>query len=255
MRVIWAIAKREIHAFFVSPIAYVVLTVWLLFSGLSFFYFANIYATTQASGGSDNPLSAFFGTTILFFLPQLVFVPVLTMRLLAEERKSGTLESLFTVPVTEWQVVLGKYFAAMVFWISLWVPTLLYVWITAAYGDEARGGSAVDMGTVAASYLGVLGIGLYYISIGLLASAVAPNQIVAAVLTFMFLGLLFLLGIGQFVFYDTTREVLAYLSVWGHMSDFSRGIVDSRYLVFDVSLAALALFLSVRVLQSRRLQP
>ena len=119
------------------------------------------------------------------------------------------------------------------------------MWITSHYGT-------VDMGMIGASYLGIFGIGLYYMAIGLLMSAVARSQITAALLTFAFLGMLFVLGIGTFIFQDTAREVLAYLSVWGHMADFSKGIVDSRYLVYDVTLALTSLFLTVRVLESRR---
>jgi len=245
MRSAFVIASREIRAFFVSPMAYVVLTVWALWSGLSFYFFASLYAMNGSSGGTDNPLSSFFGGTILFFLPQLVFVPVLTMRLLADERRSGSLELLVTAPVSDTAIVAGKYMAAMVFWVVLWLPSMLYVWITSRFGP-------VDMGVVAASYVGILGIGIYNMAIGLLASAIARNQIVAAVLSFFFLGGLFLLGIGQYVFMDSARDILAYLSVWTHMQDFSKGIVDSRDLVYDVSVAALALFLSVRILASRR---
>ncbi|MFW5921009.1 MAG: ABC transporter permease subunit [Polyangiales bacterium] len=245
MRAMWAIAKRDIRAFFVSPIAYVVLTVWLLWCGTSYYWLASWYAGRATSGGSDNPLTAFFGGTWFFFAPLLVFVPVMTMRLLAEEKNSGTLEPLLTAPVTEVQVVFGKYLAAMVFWITLWLPTLLYVWITSNFGD-------VDMGAVGASYLGIFGIGLYYMAIGLLMSAAARSQIVAAVLTFMVLGLLFAVSIGEFIETGTAKEVLGYVSLWKHMGAFSKGIVDTRYIVFDVSLAVLALFLAVRVLQSRR---
>jgi ABC-2 type transport system permease protein len=247
MRGIWTIAKRDIRAFFVSPIAYVVLTVWLIWCGLSYYMIASWYAGQLTGGGTDSPLSAFFGGTTLFFMPLLLFVPALTMRLVAEERHTGTLEPLLTAPVSEVQVVFGKYLAAMVYWIVLWAPTLLYVWITSNYGD-------VDPGVVLASYTGVLGIGLYYMAIGLLMSTAARNQVVAAVLTFMVLGVLFVLGLGEMVFYDTARQVLGYISIWGHMESFSKGVVDSRYLVYDVSLAVLALFLSVGLLRARRFE-
>lgn len=245
MRGIVTIAKREITSFFLSPMAYVVLTAWLVWCGLTYYMLASFYSQQVTAGGSDNPLSAFFGGTTLFFMPMLVFVPTLTMRLLAEERKSGSIELLLTAPVRETSVVLGKYLAALVFWIGLWAPTLLYVWITSRYGD-------VDLGAIGASYVGVFGIGLYYMAIGVLMSSVAGNQIVAALLTFMVLGLLFVLGLGEFVFTGDTREVFSYVSIWGHMGAFSKGIVDSRYLMFDASLAALALFLAVRVLEGRR---
>src|SRR5690606_10136295 len=156
------------------------------------------------------------------------------------------LEPLLTVPVSSTAVILGKYLAALVFWMSLWVPTLLYVWITSRYGD-------VDLGAVAASYFGVFALGAQAMALGLLMSALAPNQIIAAVLTFLVTMTFFVLGIGQFVFLDTTREVLEYISIWNHMTDFSRGIVDTRHLVFDASVVAFCLFLAQQRLAARRI--
>lgn len=252
MRAAWSIAKRDIRAFFASPVAYVVLVVWLLWGGGTFYLLTEFYASQSFSAGSENPLTAFFGGTILFYLPFLVFVPVLTMRLFAAERASGTLEALLTAPVRASSVVLGKYLAAMTFWVALWVPTFLYVWIISRYGD-------VDLGAIAASYLGVFGIGAFYMALGLLMSSIAPNQIVGAILGFMVLGALFVAGLGQFVVQDETRDVLGYLSVWSHMNDFSKGVVDTRYLVFDASMTVLALVLTVAAplseLPRRRVQP
>jgi ABC-2 type transport system permease protein len=248
MRGTWTIAKREIQAFFVSPIAYVMLTVFLLVQGLSLYLFASYFATSQYTPGavSQTPLTMFFGNSTLYYIVLLVFVPLMTMRLVAEEKRSGTLEALLTVPITEWQLVLGKYFAALVFWVALWLPTVLYVWILSHYGD-------VDAGVVAASYLGVFGIGAYYLAIGLLMSAVSRSQIVAAALTFLVVMLLFLLGIFEMVNPSSeAAAVLKVVSVWGHMADFSKGIIDSRYLIFQLSVVVVAIFTAVRVLQSRR---
>lgn len=246
MRPIWTIAKREILSFFVSPIAYVVLLAWMLFSGISFYYLWSWYATHPAPNASQNPLSAFFGGSLLFFIPLLVFAPVMTMRLVSEERRSGTIESLLTAPISATQVVLGKYFAALVFWITLWIPTLLYVWLTSRFGD-------VDAGVLASTYLGVLGIGLHYMAIGLLMSSVSRNQIVASIMTFLVLGMLFAIGLGGFFVEDeATRNVFEYMSVFTHMDAFAKGIVDSRYVVYDLSLTALALLLAVLAVSSRR---
>lgn len=244
MSAIWTIAKREILSFFVSPIAYVVLTVWTIINGFNFYIFSQFYATQASSGGSDNPVTAFFGGTTLFYLGVLVFVPVITMRLLAEERRGGTIEPLLTAPVSDVSVVFGKYLAAMAFWVVMWLPTLLYVWITSNYGD-------VDLGAIGASYFGVLMLGTYYIAIGLLMSAVSSNQIVSAVLSFLALGTLFTVGLFEFVATDS-QEVWKYLSIWSHMDAYSKGIVDSRYVVFALSLAVLALFLTVRVVGGLR---
>ena len=132
---IWAVAYKELRSYFVSPIAYVVTTVWLLWCGAQYYVFAGFFAGQASLGASVSPLSAFFGGSVLFFTPLLVFAPTLTMRLLAEERNSGTLEPLLTAPVTTGQVVLGKYLAAVSFWVALWIPTGMYVWITSQFGS------------------------------------------------------------------------------------------------------------------------
>lgn len=248
MRATWTILKREVYSFFISPLAYVVMTAWLLITGYSFFSLARWFAANPFDvSASENLLSAFFGQTTLFYLPPLIFVPVFTMRLLAEERSRGTIEPLMTAPVSDVSVVLGKYLAGVVVWIALWIPTLLYVWLASRYGD-------VDLGMVGASYLGVFGIGAYYMGIGTLMSAIAKNQIVAAVLTFLVLCGLFLAGLGVFLFGEEYREAFAYISIWGHMEAFSKGIVDSRYLAFDASVAALSVTLAVAVLSQRRVE-
>lgn len=243
------VARRELLSFFVSPIAYVVATVWLLFFGFVFYLLASFFAA-QPAGSGTNLLEAFFGGTTLFYLPLLIFAPVLTMRLLAEERSSGTLEALLTAPITEVQIVLGKFFAALAFWVVLWLPTLSYVWLAARTGKDV-----VDMGAIGATYLGLFCIGAFYMAVGLLMSAVSPNQIVAAMLTFLVLGGLFVIGLaGYATLDDDKRALFEYVGLWTQMSAFAKGIVDTRYLVYDLSLAALALFLCVGVLQANRWQ-
>jgi ABC-2 type transport system permease protein len=246
MNAIWTIAKREIFSFFVSPIAYVVLTVWLLFFGIVFCVLAFVFA--QQPGAQTNLLTAFFGGTTLFYLPLLVFAPVITMRLLAEERSSGTIEALLTAPVSEVSVVLGKYLAALVFWMVLWLPTLSYVWLV-----SRTTANAVDWGSIGATYFGLFLVGMFYMGVGLFMSAVARNQIVAAMLTFLVLGGLFVIGIfGYANVGDEWRAIFEYLGLWTQMAAFAKGIVDTRYVVYDLSIAVLAVTLSVRVLQADR---
>ena len=245
MRAALSIAKREIVTYFVSPVAYVVTVVWLVWCGLQFYLLAGLFASAPNLSASASPLSAFFGGSVLFFIPLLVFAPVLTMRLIAEERHTGTLETLLTAPITTADVVIGKYLAALVTWIGLWIPTLMYVWITSRFGR-------VDLGAVATSYLGVFGIGLYYMAIGLAMSALAKNQIVAALLTFMLLSGLFAVGLLSFLdTFSPYRDALDYISLWGHMQSFSKGIVDTRFLVFDLSVSGLFVYLAWRALDGR----
>ena len=247
MTAIWTIAKREVFSFFVSPIAYVVMTVWLLFFGIVFYILALVFAQ-QPGGAQSNLLTAFFGGTTLFYLPLLVFAPVMTMRLLAEERSAGTIETLLTAPVSPVSVVLGKYLAALVFWSVLWLPTLSYVWLVARTGNNV-----VDWGSIGATYLGLFVVGAFYMAIGLFMSAVARNQIVAALLTFLVLGGLFVVGLAGYANVgDEMRAVFEYVGLWTQMASFAKGIVDTRYLVYDLSIATLAVFLAVRALQVNR---
>jgi ABC-2 type transport system permease protein len=236
--------KRELGSFFVSPLAYVVLTSWLVWNGVVFWILTEFYARNAVASGASTPLSGFFGGSALFFIPLLVFVPILTMRLIAAEKQSGTIEILMTAPVSEESVIIGKYAAALVMWCVLWLPTVIYAWIMSQYGS-------VDWGAVASSYFGIFCLGAYFMAVGLLMSVLAPTQITAAVLSFVALGVLFAMGIGEFVLDGTAREVCAYVSMWGHMQSFSKGVVDTRYLVFDLSVATLAIGLSVGVLKAR----
>jgi ABC-2 type transport system permease protein len=248
VRATWTIAKREIVSFFVSPLAYVVLTAWSVLMGLQFWLLAAFAASQPftAEGRSPSPLAQFFGGTTLFYICVLVIVPLLTMRLLAEESRTGTIEPLLTAPVSEISIVLGKFAAAMVFWLALFAPTLMYVWLTSRFGD-------VDLGAIGATYFGLFTLGLSWMSIGVLMSTIARNQIVAAMLTFLAVAGHFMVGLGQFVFPgDGAREVFEYVSVWGHLSTYATGVVDTRYLVWDLSITAFAIFLAVRVLESRR---
>lgn len=247
MNAAFIIARREIFSFFVSPIAYVVITAWLLWSGAVFWMLMSFVAGQGvAQAASQTPITLIFGGTTLFYIPLLVFVPIVTMRLVAEERRTGTIELLLTAPVRDVEVVLGKYLAALVFWFAMWLPTLMYVWLISRYG-------AVDLGAVGSTYLGVFGIGLYYMAVGVLMSSLSRNQIVSAILTFLTLGALFMFGVLEFVFADSEyKEVFSYASIWGHMEAFSKGLVDTRFLVFDVTIAVVALYFAVRAVASRR---
>jgi len=171
---------------------------------------------------------------------------VIPMRLLSEERRSGTIEFLMTAPVTETQVVLGKYLAALVFYVFLWIPTLFYAALLAHYG-------ALDWGPVASAYLGVLGIGALFLAAGLFASALARSQIVAAVVGFALVFSFFFLGFLEFLSTGPAmREMVGYLNVLQHMDDFNKGIVDTRRLIYYLTATVFLLFLSVRALEERK---
>ena len=244
MKAMTATFLRELRAYFFSPLAYVVLTVFLLVNGFVFWLIVSFLSDPRASIGA--PLELFFGETFFFWLILLFVIPVLTMRLLSEERRSGTLEFLMTAPVTEAQVILGKYFAALVFYAFLWLPTLAYPAIIAKYGQ-------VDWGPVASGYLGIFGIGALFLAAGVLASTLTRSQLVAALLTFVLLIPLFTFGLLESLTNSPTlKEVFGYLNVWDHMADFGKGIVDTRHLVYYASVSALLLFLATRALEVKK---
>lgn len=245
MRGFYAIFKRELFALFVTPLAWVLITTFLVVQGIHFAILVTQFAG-QADLTEGGPLEAFFGKTMLLYLPLLFTCPLLTMRLFAEEKRSGTIEALLTAPVTPAGVVLAKYLAALVTYVVMWAPTLLYVLLVSRAGD-------VDLRVIAASYLGVIGIGAGYLAIGTLASAMATSQLTAAVSSATVIIALFLFGLGEFVFDDgAARSVCAYVSAWSQMNDFAQGIVDSRRLVFDGTLIALPLFITVRAVEAWR---
>lgn len=240
----FAVVRRELRAYFVSPLAWAILTFFLFVQGLSFAMIVGYLADPMAPAGAT-PFDFFFNS--FFFWITLIFAtPVLTMRLLAEERRSGTVETLMTAPVTEAQVVVAKFLAALGFWCFLWVPTLLYPLIVERYAE-------VDWGPIAAGYLGIVGIGAMFLAVGLFASSFTKNQIVAAVATFGLLMLLFLLPwFDGLVTRQAAKDVLGFANLLSHTEELGKGIVDSRRLVYWLSTTVLFLFLTTRALEAKK---
>lgn len=241
----WPIFKRELFSLFVTPLAWVLITTFLMVQGIHVFILVTQYATT-ADMGEGGPVQAFFGKTILLYLPLLFICPLLTMRLFAEERRSGTIEALLTAPVGTVGVTLAKYAAALTTYAVMWAPTALYVVIIGKTGD-------VDWRAVGASYLGVMAVGAGFLAIGTMTSAMTQSQLTAAVLSAMAVIFLFMVGIGEFVA-DTgvVHDVCSYVSVWSQMNDFSQGIIDLRRLTLDATLVTVPLFITVRAVDSWR---
>jgi len=239
-----AVLKRELRAYFYSPLAYILLTFFLLVQGYYFWILVSYLSDPRFPAGK--PLELFFGETIFPWLVMIFAGTFLPMRLLSEELRSGTIETLMTAPISETQVVLGKYFAALVFYLFLWSPTLVYVAII-------RWKTPVDWGPVAASYLGIFGIGALFLAVGIFASSTAKNQIVAAIVTFFFLLVLFSIGLMENLANgETAKKILGHLNLWQHMDDFAKGIVDSRRLVYYATGAGLFLFLTSRALAAKK---
>jgi ABC-2 type transport system permease protein len=234
---------RELRAYFFSPLAYGVLASFLFINGITFATLIGFLNNEPSAVGA--PMQYFF-TTILFWLALAFVGPILPMRLLSEERRSGSVEILMTAPVTETQVVIGKYLAALTFYMTLWAPTVLYAVILSFYSE-------LDWWPLASSYLGVLGIGSLFLSVGLFASGITRNQIVAALVGFAFVFALFIVGLLEFLFNSPTlRQVISYVNLIQHMEDFAKGIVDTRRLVYYISSTVFFLFLTSRALAANK---
>ena len=256
MRNILAIIQRELGAYFISPVAYVVLTIFVFLSGL---FFRSILAQVLQMGlmsqlqaqqlgprAMDMPgmITRGFLSTMSVIL--LFVMPMLTMGLFSEEKKRGTIELLLTAPLTDLQVVLGKFFAGVTFFLILllttWIPTgFLYLYSSPASGP------------ILTAYLGLLLYGLALIAIGLFISTLTENQIIAAVLSFGTIMVLWLVDVLANNADSTTgKAVLTYLSIISHLDDFMKGVLSTSHIVFYMSLMLVALFLTYRSIDSLR---
>ncbi len=238
------ILKRELFSFFVTPLAWVLVTVFLLVQGMHFFLLVEHFANAPDVGSDQTPVQAFFGNTVLLYLVLFLLVPAMTMRLFAEERRSGTMEALLSAPVSAGGVVLAKFVAALFVYVVMWLPTVLYLLILGRAGE-------VDWRAAGGAYVGVFVVGAAYIAIGLLMSSLTQSQFLALVLTAMVILFFFILGVGEFIAKEGSilHAICEHVSVWAHMNSFASGIVDSRRLVFYGTLTVLPLFLSTRVVE------
>jgi ABC-2 type transport system permease protein len=242
VKAFWATFTRELRAYFFSPLAYVVLFLLLTING--FLFAAILSYLNDPRAASGQPLAEFFSSSWLLLL---MLGAILTMRLISDELKSGSVEVLMTAPVTEGQVVAGKYLAALAFFAFLYLPTVAYALIL-EYFDE------VDWGPVAGGYLGLLLMGALFLAIGIFASSLTKSQLIAAVISVVLLFLLFLVPgiLGNLVNGEKAKEVLGYLTIWDDVDEFARGIVDTRRLVFYLSTTVFFLFLTSRALADRK---
>jgi len=236
---------REVEATFYAPLSYVVLCMFLLLNGFSFYI-----TIPDVRGNATDAVRYFLGINILFWLNALFIPPVITMRLLAEEKKSGTLEPLMTAPVSEVQVVLAKYFGAMAFYLFLWIPSLLYIICIKRYGGIP------DNGILLSAYTGILLLGSALVALGLFASSLSANQILAAVVALVLNLLIFFVPmLGMVIEWKPAQRVLDQLWIFKHFAEtFTKGMVDSFHAVFYLGLTALFLFMAVRSLEARKWQ-
>lgn len=255
MRNVPTVTWRELKSFFFGPTAYIVLFVFYLVNAFWFAFLVGEYAKfTGGQGGMQPPQGIEFPVShvfsLWFIILLVILTPVLTMRLFAEERRSGTMETLMTAPVTTTEVTLGKYLAALLVYVVMVAPTVVYPLILQWLADRS-----LDTGPIFATYLGVGLIGLLFLSMGAFASSLTRNQIIAAVVGVAMTGTILAFVFLQQAFGpdSTGYEVMGYFSALSHLSeDFGRGVVDTRRLVFYLSGTAFFLFFTARMVEARK---
>lgn len=236
-----AILLREIKSFFGSPVGYLVIAIFLLLNGLFLWVFDGEYNIAQ-SGFAD--LTPFFTLApwILIFL-----IPAVTMKSFSEEKKQGTLELLLTKPLSVWQIVNGKFFGAMLLIAIAILPTLVYVFVVSRFGMPEGN---IDLGSTLGSYFGLLFLIAAYSAIGIFTSSLSDNQIVAFIVS-VFLCFLFYYGFeGLAGFVGNARDLVANLGMDSHFQSMGRGVIDSRDVVYFLTVTALFLSFTVYKLKS-----
>jgi len=248
MQAYLTLVRRELGGFFIALTGYIIIAAVLFLVGLSF---ADMLVKLNGSA-TDAPLTEEFFVTVYFWLILLLTAPIMTMRSFAAEKFSGTFETLMTAPVGDLQVVLAKFSAALVFFLLTWLPLVIYILIIRRYSND---GALLDWRVVSSMVLGILLIGSLYISLGCLSSSLTRSQMIAAMISYG-LGLgLFLLSLRALIAAPPEgwqAKLFSYISMTEHMQDFARGVIDTRRLVFYLSLTVLFLFLTLKVVESRR---
>ena len=246
MMALVATLRRELASLWLTPLAWLLWLALLLLQGGVFSTIVTSFATNTEPTLDTGPLQAFYGQSVFVPLTLLFVCPALTMRSFAEERRTGTIENLLSAPISAFAVVLGKFLAAFVSFVLLWLPTLLYPVLL-------RQVTAIDWRVVGTSYLGLLSVGAGLLAIGILCSAMSKSQFLALVLSSAVLLGLVILGVGENVFDDGWLQLLcSHLSIQSQLAEMAQGVVTLRRLVFDAVLIVFPLFLSIRVVDSWR---
>ena len=249
MRTFLILFGKELRAFFFSPVAYVVLGLVMVLNGFAFNASVS-FLQREASGGS---LVKWTFDSPWFYLTYFAIFPLITMRLFAEERRQGTLETLLTAPVAAWQLVTSKFSAAVVFYAVLWLPSLINFFV---FQYVTAGAADLPPGALKGSYIIVFAMGLFNISLGCLASSLTSNQMIAAITTLTFTIIHYLLGLfgstAKRLLPPSSEEVVDYFSSVTHLQTFTSGLLDTRALVYYGSLSILFLVLTHQVVEFRR---
>ena len=251
VRNVLAIAQKEIRAYFASPIAYVILGLFALLFSQFFYAYLMVFVRqssgmSQFGGGGNNINQDMIRYVLMNTAVIILFVmPMITMRTYAEEKRSGTMELLLTSPLTDLEIILGKFFGAMALYAAMLGITVLYIAILFVYGNP-------EWRPIVAGYLGLLLMGGCFISVGMLISSLTKNQIVAGVITFAVFLTLWIINWSADQSGPTARAVLNHLSIIDHFDDFARGIIDTKHLVYYLSFITFGLFLTAKSVDSER---
>ena len=243
-----AIARRELHSYFASPIAYIMIGLFALLFGWMFFSFLSFFSEQSlrmSQFGMGGPQTLNVNEMLVRPLIILIFVPTLTMRTFAEEKRTGTIELLLTSPLTDWEIVIGKFLGAFgLYALMLLLSALNLIWLF-AYGEP-------ELVPILTGYLGLMLLGAGFIAIGLFLSNLTRNQIVAGLLTYAVLLMLLLVAwVGEGAG-PIGRAVVSALSMFSHFEDFSKGIVDTTHVIYYLSVITFGLFLTARSVDADR---
>lgn len=234
MHNVLCIFRREFRSYFDSPIAYIVLMFFLLLAG--YFFTSNLFLLDQAN------LRTLFGIVPLLYV---FFIPAISMRLLAEERKSGTIELLFTYPIRDSEIVVGKFLAALSLIGVLLLFSVVYAFSVSLLGD-------LDAGQTFSGYLGLLLMGAAYLAIGIFASSITENQIVAFIVALAISFFFFILDKVLFFVPLSLANILEYLAIEYHFQSISRGVIDTRNVIYFLSMIFAGLLLASHALSRRK---
>ena len=251
MKHFFTLLSHEIRMLLVTPATYIAATLFLAFMGLIFTQILQEYSGTPQE---ISPADVYFQ---LFWLPTCVMVPLLTMKCLAEERRLGTIETLLTTPVTTTEVVLAKFGAAYFLYAALWASTIGFFYLLKKFSGDAR---FLDGGPLIGGFLFIAVSGLFFVAIGIFASSITSNQSVAGILGCVMLALLILGGnalasapwLEQGAL-QPLKSVIEYSHVFAHRNDFTRGVIDTRHLLFYVSGTVLSLLFSILSVEAKQL--
>jgi len=251
MRNFLTLTRRELAAFFVSIMGYIIIAAVTLLIGLSFV----MLIKNMGSEPFLMPVTELFFNSQLFWIVVILVAPVITMRLFALEKASGTFETLMTTPVGDLEVVMAKFTAALFFYLVMWLPTIACLFIVAHFTNQT---STLDQGVACGTFLGIFLSGCMFLSIGCLTSSLTRSQVTAAMMS-LAVGVILLivayLAYAQVIPVTgqwQVESVLYYFNLFKQMEDFTRGVVDTRTVIFYVSLTLFFLFLTLRVVESRR---